>query len=48
MAKLDLSNCFWSLRLPQSWVGEFSVCVGDAEYVWQKLPFGWKYSPLLC
>ena len=24
MAKLDLSNCFWSLRLPRSWVG---VCV---------------------
>ena len=30
MAKLDLSNCFWSLCLPRSWVGEFSVCVGDA------------------
>ena len=50
MAKLDLSNCFWSQRLPRSWVGEFSVCVcvGDAQYVWQSLPFGWKYSPLLC
>ena len=24
------------------------VCVGDAQYVWQSLPFGWKYSPLLC
>ena len=45
MAKLDLSNCFWSLRLPRSWVGEFSGCVGDAQYVWQSLPFGWKYSP---
>ena len=30
MAKLDLSNCFWSLRLPRSWVREFRVCVGDA------------------
>ena len=48
MAKLDLSNCFWSVRPPTSWVGEFSVCVGDAQYVWQSLPFGWKYSPLLC
>ena len=48
MAKLDLSNCFWSLRLPKSRVGEFSVCVGDAQYVRQSLPFGWKYSHLLC
>ena len=24
------------------------MCVGDAQYVWQSLPFGWKYSPLLC
>ena len=48
MAKLDLCNCFRSLRLPRSRVGELSVCVGDAQYVWQSLPFGWKYSPLLC
>ena len=48
MAKLDLSNCFWSVRLPQQWVGDFSVCVGHAQYVWQSSPFGWKYSPLLC
>ena len=48
MAKLDLCNCFWSLHLPKSWVGEFSVCVGDAQYVCQSLPFGWKYSPLFC
>ena len=47
MAILDLPNCFWSLRLPRSWVGEFSVCVGDAQYDWQSLPFGRKYSPLL-
>ena len=48
MAKLDPSKCFWSLHVPQSWVGEFTVCVGDAQYVWQSLPFGWKYPPLLC
>ena len=24
------------------------MCVSDAQYVWQSLPFGWKYSPLLC
>ena len=29
MAKLDLSNCFWSVRLPRRWVGEFSVCVWE-------------------
>ena len=27
MAKFHMSNCFWSLRLPRSWVGELSVCV---------------------
>ena len=48
MAKLDMSNWFWSLCLPRPWVGEFSVCVGDAQYVWQSLPFGWIYSPLPC
>ena len=48
MAKLDLSNYFWSVRLPRRWVGEYSVCVGDAQYVWQPLLFGWKYSPLVC
>ena len=24
------------------------MCAGDAQYVWKSLPFGWKYSPLLC
>ena len=48
MAKLDLSNCFWSLQLRKSWVGEFGLCVVDAQYDWQSLPFGWKYSPLVC
>ena len=44
MAKLDMSNYFWSVHLPERWVGDLSVCVGDA----QLLPFGWKYSPLPC
>ena len=48
MAKLDLSNCFWGVRLHPRWVGNVSVCVGDAHYSWQSLLFGWKYSPLLC
>ena len=29
LAKLDLSNCFWSVCLPWRWVGEFSVCVRE-------------------
>ena len=47
-AKLDVSSCFWSVRLPQQWVGVFSVNVGDTQYVWNSLPFGWTYSPQLC
>ena len=33
LAKLDLSNCFWSIWLPKKWVGALSVCVGDTQYI---------------
>ena len=36
------------MRLPEQWVGDFSVSVRDAEYVCNLLPFRWKYSPLQC
>ena len=35
--KIGRVQLFWSLRLPRLWVGEVSVCVGDAQYVWQSL-----------
>ena len=46
--KIGPFQLFLESLLPWSSVGEFGVCVGDAHYVWQSLPFGWKYSPLLC
>ena len=39
---------FWSIRLLKRWVKEFSVQGSDSQYTWHSLPFGWKYSPLIC
>ncbi|EPS57343.1 hypothetical protein M569_17475 [Genlisea aurea] len=40
---LDLSNFFWSLRLPESARGVFSVQGGWYD----SLPFGWNMSPVI-
>ena len=40
---IDLTNFFWSLRLPRAGVGMFRI----AGLLWDSLPFGWNMSPIL-
>ena len=45
---LDLSSCFWSLRLPEAFWGGFRISNGEeGVFSFRSLPFGWKYSPIL-
>ena len=49
MCHIDLSNCFWSLRLPEAFWGAFRISDGEGGVLsFRCLPFGWKYSPILC
>ena len=45
---VDLTNAFWSLRLPDHLRGAFRVCVDGKIYGFNCLPFGWQYSPIVC
>ena len=47
-ANIDVTNCYWSILLPEGKSHLF--CVGGEECMWvfKMLPFGWSYSPLLC
>ena len=47
LGKIDLSNCFWSLRMPSRWCRVFRVNTPQGCFRWLTLPFGWKYSPIL-
>ena len=42
---LDISNHFWSCRLPPPQRDSIRVGVGGRVYALQSLPFGWKHSP---
>ena len=49
MCHIDLSNCFWSPRLPQAFLGAFRISDGEGGVLlFRCLPFGWKYSPIPC
>ena len=49
MAKLDLQNAFWSVVLPRGWRRVFVLQTADGRsYRYTRLPFGWRYSPLIC
>ena len=48
VAKIDLANCYWSIRMPRDWGCLFVVEVGGRRYRITRLPFGWKYSPSIC
>ena len=48
LGKIDLSDCFWSIRMPYKWCRVFRVNTPQGCFRWLTLPFGWKYSPVLC
>ena len=49
MCHIDLSKCFWSLRLPKAFRGAFRVSDGEGDTLsFRCLLFGWKYSPIVC
>ena len=49
MCHIDLSNCFWSLCLLETFWGAFRISDGEGGVLsFRCLPFGWKYSPILC
>ena len=48
MIKFDVSNCYWSILMPKRWRDIFQVSVSGQSYAWSSLPFGWKYSPVIC
>ena len=45
---VDLTNAFWSLRLPAHLRGAFRVQIDGNVYGFNCLPFGWQYSPIMC
>ena len=47
IATLDLANCFWSIRLPQSNVGCIRVGTAKHTYTLLSLPFGWTHAPAI-
>ena len=48
MNKFDVSNCYWSILMPKRWRDMFQVSVSLQSYAWSSLPFGWKYSAVIC
>ena len=48
MAKIDLTNAYWSIKLPRRWRRTFVVQSGTGRWRFTRLPFGWKYSPCIC
>ena len=48
LGKIDLSNCFWSIRMPYQWCRVLRVNTPQGCFRWLTLPFLWKYSLALC
>ena len=49
LAKLDLQNAYWSIRLPPAWRSVFVVGGRSGRrFRYARLPFGWAYSPVIC
>ena len=48
--KIDVANFYWSLLLPATVLGYFTMSsgvAGDVTYGTRRLPFGWKWSPII-
>ena len=49
LAKLDLQNAYWSIRVPPAWRSVFVVGGRSGRrFRYARLPFGWAYSPVIC
>ena len=48
MCKLDLTNAYWSIKLPRRRRRTFVVRAGQRRWRFTCLPFGWKYAPAIC
>ena len=48
LTHVDLSNAFWSFLLPEGAREMFRFRFGGPLWDMQRLPIGWKYSPVLC
>ena len=47
-ANIDVTNCYWSILLPEGKSHLFHVGGEECMWVFKTPPFGWSYSPLLC
>ena len=47
-ANIDVTNCYWSILLPEGKSHLFRVGGEECMWVFKTLPFGWSYSPLMC
>ena len=45
---IDLTNAFWSLTLPEPYKNSFRVRIDGPSYAFSCLPFGWRFSPVIC
>lgn len=45
ISTIDLSNCFWSIRLPPSNIGCIRIGTPRHTYTLLSLPFGWTHAP---
>ena len=51
MCKLDVSNCYWRIRLLAQWMKNFNIYMlgeGGGGCRWTRLPFGWSFSAVVC
>ena len=48
LVKLDLTNCYPSLKLPMKAWGSFRVQGSEGVSDLRSLPFGWRFSPPIC